>query len=127
MARKRSKPTLRLAADPLLEDASLLDVVDSVVNHGVVLQGDLILGVANVDLIYIKLSALGVQHGCHHQSSWHEVCLGLLLHFQRCGIELGDGRIHELKIAARQRRARKTESPQTKRQKRQPMNRRRCR
>ena len=58
MPRKRSKPTLRLAADPLLEDASLLDVVDSVVNHGVVLQGDLILGVANVDLIYIKLSAL---------------------------------------------------------------------
>ena len=48
----------RLGSDPELEDASLLDVVDSVVNHGVVLQGDLILGVANVDLIYIKLSAL---------------------------------------------------------------------
>jgi hypothetical protein len=40
------------------EETSLLDVVDSVLNHGVVLNGDLILGVANVDLIYAKLSVL---------------------------------------------------------------------
>jgi len=48
----------RLATEAELDEASLLDVIDTAVNHGLVLQGDLILGVANVDLIYIKLSAL---------------------------------------------------------------------
>src|SRR5215210_7594182 len=38
--------------------SSLLDVVDNVLNKGMVLNGDLILGVANVDLIYAKLSVL---------------------------------------------------------------------
>ena len=38
--------------------SSLLDVVDRVLNKGAVLNGDLILGVANVDLIYAKLSVL---------------------------------------------------------------------
>jgi len=37
---------------------SLLDVVDNVLNKGMLLNGDLILGVANVDLIYAKLSVL---------------------------------------------------------------------
>lgn len=40
------------------EDSSLLDVVDNLLNRGVVLNGDLILGVANVDLIYANLSVL---------------------------------------------------------------------
>jgi hypothetical protein len=40
------------------KDGSLLDVVDSLLNKGVVLQGEVVLGVANVDLIYLKLSAL---------------------------------------------------------------------
>ncbi len=40
------------------EQSSLLDVVDNVLNKGAVLNGDLILGVANVDLIYAKLSVL---------------------------------------------------------------------
>ena len=39
-------------------EASLLDIVDNVLNHGVVLHGEIILGVANVDLIYAKLSVL---------------------------------------------------------------------
>ena len=39
-------------------ESSLLDVVDSVLNKGAVLNGELILGVANVDLIYAKLSVL---------------------------------------------------------------------
>ena len=39
-------------------DASLLDLVDNVVSKGVVIEGDVILGVANVDLIYLRLSAL---------------------------------------------------------------------
>jgi gas vesicle structural protein len=41
-----------------MDQSSLLDVVDSVLNKGVVLNGDVILGVANVDLIYAKLSVL---------------------------------------------------------------------
>ena len=38
--------------------SSLLDVLDTVLNRGAVLNGDVVLGVANVDLIYVKLSAL---------------------------------------------------------------------
>lgn len=39
-------------------DASLLDLVDSLLNKGVVVNGDVVLGVAKVDLIYAKLSVL---------------------------------------------------------------------
>lgn len=39
-------------------ESSLLDVVDTVLNRGAVLNGDIVLGVANVDLVYVKLSAL---------------------------------------------------------------------
>jgi len=39
-------------------DASLLELVDHVVNKGVVLSGDLVLGVADVDLIYVRLAAV---------------------------------------------------------------------
>lgn len=39
-------------------DASVLDLVDHVLNQGVVIQAELILGVADVDLIYLRLSAL---------------------------------------------------------------------
>ncbi len=52
-SKKRKQP-----ADLATEKASLLDVVDAVINRGVVLNGDLVLGVANVDLVYVKLSAL---------------------------------------------------------------------
>jgi hypothetical protein len=40
------------------EDASLLDIVDNVLNKGVVLSGDLTIGLAQVDLIYARLSLL---------------------------------------------------------------------
>ena len=40
------------------EQSSLLDVLDNVLNRGAVLNGDVVLGVANVDLIYVKLSVL---------------------------------------------------------------------
>jgi Gas vesicle protein len=39
-------------------EASLLDVVDSLLNKGVVLNADVVLALANVDLIYLRLSAL---------------------------------------------------------------------
>ena len=39
-------------------DASLLDVIDHVINLGVVITGDVILGVAKVDLVYLGLSVV---------------------------------------------------------------------
>jgi hypothetical protein len=39
-------------------DASLLDLVDHVLNKGVVVTGDVMLGLAGVDLVYLRLSAL---------------------------------------------------------------------
>ncbi len=39
-------------------DASLLEIVDHVLNKGVVIQGEVVLGVASVDLVYVRLSAV---------------------------------------------------------------------
>jgi hypothetical protein len=39
-------------------DSSLLDVLDNLLNRGVVLNADLVLALANVDLVYVRLSAL---------------------------------------------------------------------
>ena len=39
-------------------DASLLDVLDRVLAKGVMASGDLTLGVAGIDLVYVRLSAL---------------------------------------------------------------------
>ena len=39
-------------------DSSLLDVLDSLLNRGVVVNADIILALADVDLVYLRLSAL---------------------------------------------------------------------
>jgi Gas vesicle protein len=39
-------------------EESLLDLLDHVLNKGVMAAGDLTLGVAGIDLIYVRLSAL---------------------------------------------------------------------
>jgi hypothetical protein len=39
-------------------DSTLLDVIDSLLNRGVVLNADIILALADVDLVYLRLSAL---------------------------------------------------------------------
>jgi hypothetical protein len=64
MARKRRQksgdwifPNVTSSNEPD-DQSSLLDVVDNVLNKGAVLNGDLVLGVANVDLVYAKLSVL---------------------------------------------------------------------
>lgn len=46
--------------DDLIEtrEQTLLDVVDELLNKGVVADGDVTLGVAGIDLIYLRLSAL---------------------------------------------------------------------
>ena len=51
------------ARDPAREildraDASLLDVVDNLLTKGVVLSGDVVVGLAGVDLLYLRLSVL---------------------------------------------------------------------
>jgi hypothetical protein len=50
----------RRAVSALLEspDASLIDLVDSLLDKGVVLDGEVVLGLAEVDLIYLRLSLL---------------------------------------------------------------------
>ena len=39
-------------------EKTLVDVLDSLLNQGVVLNADLVLALANVDLVYLRLSAL---------------------------------------------------------------------
>lgn len=39
-------------------DVSLLETVDHLLNKGLVLTGEVVIGLAGVDLIYLRLSAL---------------------------------------------------------------------
>lgn len=60
MARKLPPARDRSVADLVLDvpEASILDVLDHVLAKGVMATGDVTLGVAGVDLIYLRLSAL---------------------------------------------------------------------
>ena len=58
---KRPRATDARPSDLILEttsDATLLDMLDKLLNKGVVLNGDVVLGVAGVDLVYLRLSSL---------------------------------------------------------------------
>jgi hypothetical protein len=59
MSKKTSRRPV-VAADQILdsEDATLLDLLDHVLNKGVMATGDVTLGVAGIDLIYLRLSTL---------------------------------------------------------------------
>jgi hypothetical protein len=54
--RKRSRSQI----NDIIEraDSSLLEIIDHVLNRGVMIQGEVILGVAGVDLVYLRLNAL---------------------------------------------------------------------
>lgn len=39
-------------------DGSLLDLVDHLLNQGVVITGEVVLGLADIDLVYLRLSVL---------------------------------------------------------------------
>ena len=39
-------------------DSSLLDVIDNLLTKGVVVSGDVVLGLAGIDLVYARLSLL---------------------------------------------------------------------
>jgi len=55
-----TEPGAPLEPMELLErsDISLLDTVDHLLNKGLVLTGEVVIGLAGVDLIYLRLSAL---------------------------------------------------------------------
>jgi hypothetical protein len=53
-----ARPRLRIAHIVEASQPSLLDVIDNLLNKGVVLNADLILALADVDLVYVRLSAL---------------------------------------------------------------------
>jgi len=52
----RSSSTADRVLDPPQE--TILDVLDHLLNKGVMATGDVMLGVAGIDLIYLRLSAL---------------------------------------------------------------------
>jgi Gas vesicle protein len=54
--RRAARRTRRTRAPD--QDASLLDIVDHVLTKGVVVSGDVVLALADVDLVYLRLSAL---------------------------------------------------------------------
>lgn len=60
MARRTSTRRPATAAERVLDtnDATLLDLVDNALTKGVVLNGDLTLALAGVDLVYARLSLL---------------------------------------------------------------------
>jgi hypothetical protein len=60
MARRLPPASDRSVADLVLDvpEASVLDVLDHILNKGVMATGDVTLGVAGIDLIYLRLSAL---------------------------------------------------------------------
>jgi hypothetical protein len=55
---KKRRRRARALVDLREADASLLELVDHLLTKGVVVSGDLTLGLAGVDLIYLHLSAL---------------------------------------------------------------------
>jgi len=52
------RPQARRIGRFLDEDSTLLDIIDNLLNKGVVLNAEVVLALANVDLVYIQLSAL---------------------------------------------------------------------
>jgi hypothetical protein len=54
------QPPLPAVADRVLEpqEATILDLLDHLLNKGVMLNAELTLGVAGIDLIYLRLSSL---------------------------------------------------------------------
>jgi len=65
MKRRPSRPPKRrgrLQEIPLpggaYEASSLLDLLDNVLTRGILVSGDVVIGLADVDLIYLRLSVL---------------------------------------------------------------------
>ena len=57
---RRTRPEEPAIADQVLDapDDTVLDLLDNLLNKGVMLNADVTLGVAGIDLIYLRLSTL---------------------------------------------------------------------
>ena len=55
---KHAPPPHRQVGRILDEESSLLDLIDNLLEKGVMLNAEVILALANVDLVYLRLSAL---------------------------------------------------------------------
>ena len=55
---KHAPPPHRQVARIIDEESTLLDLIDNLLEKGVMLNAELILALANVDLVYLRLSAL---------------------------------------------------------------------
>jgi hypothetical protein len=49
---------MKPATDAEIEQVTLLDLLDRIIDHGVVLTGDITISVADVDLIYLGLRVI---------------------------------------------------------------------
>jgi hypothetical protein len=60
MARASRPAATDTVADQVLDppESTVLDLLDNLLNKGVMANGDVTLGVAGIDLIYLRLSAL---------------------------------------------------------------------
>jgi len=60
MARALKPPNASSVADHVIgtPESSVLELIDSLLNKGVMANGDVTLGVAGIDLIYLRLSAI---------------------------------------------------------------------
>ena len=60
MARSSKRAVAPVVAEQVLDgpESTILDLLDHLLNKGVMLNGDVTLGVAGIDLIYLRLSAL---------------------------------------------------------------------
>jgi hypothetical protein len=59
-SRRRPAKPPAIVADQILEppDASVLDLLDRLLDKGVMADGDVTIGIAGIDLIYVRLAAL---------------------------------------------------------------------
>jgi len=56
---RKSNANIVVAAQVLAPpESTVLDVIDSLLNKGVMANGDVTLGVAGVDLVYLRLSSI---------------------------------------------------------------------
>lgn len=60
MARPAKRAMTRVVAEQVLEgpESTVLDVLDHLLTKGVMLNGDVTLGVAGIDLIYLRLASI---------------------------------------------------------------------
>lgn len=62
------------AEEPLPErQIALIDLLDRLLTGGVVLTGDVVLSIADIDLVRISLRALIVSISEHNPSPWHAI------------------------------------------------------